>query len=208
MKKDGFNISDAPEAFKRPETPPPAPPSVEPDEDLICPVCDGSGEGWTMSDSSPDAHMIQVDCGECSGSGSLHGAYQTVKAQRDSLATRLSDAGGQMLLMRTELESFKKELESHKRMLLAAACDIGAIGQALGADMDDDGSAIEGLAQEMRQDSDRLDFLESLARSSYTGASIVKGESKKSLEVMWFHKRAGAMPSLREAIDAAKEYGQ
>lgn len=161
-----------------------------------------------MSDSSPDAHMIQVDCGECAGSGSLHGAYQTVRTQRDSLATRLSDAGGQMLFMRTELESLKKELESHKRMLLAAACDIGAIGEALGADMDDDGSAIEGLAQEMAKDAERLDFLESLARSSYTGASIVKGEAKKSLEVMWFHKRAGAMPSLREAIDAAKEHGQ
>ena len=101
-----------------------------------------------------------------------------------------------------------KELESHKRMLLAAACDIGAIGQALDADMDDDGSSIESLAQELRKDAERLDFLESLARSSYTGASIVKGEAKKSLEVMWFHKRAGAKPSLREAIDAAKERGQ
>lgn len=42
-----------------------------------------------------------------------------------------------------------KELESHKRMLLAAACDIGSIGEALGADMDDDGSAIQGLAQNL-----------------------------------------------------------
>lgn len=109
MKKDGFNISDAPEPFKRPETPPPAPPSVEPDEDLICPVCDGSGEGWTMSDSSPDAHMIQVDCSECSGSGSLHGAYQTVKTQRDYLANRLSEAGGQALFMRLEIEKLKAE---------------------------------------------------------------------------------------------------
>lgn len=98
-----------------------------------------------------------------------------------------------------------KELESHKRMLLAAACDIGAIGKALGADMDDDGITIEGLAQELSKDAERLDFLESLARSSHTGASIVKGERKKSLEVMWFHKRAGAKPNLREAIDAAVE---
>ncbi|WP_139121043.1 hypothetical protein [Pseudomonas mosselii] len=112
MKKDGFNISDAPASLKRLENPPPAPPSVEPDEDLVCPVCEGSGEGWTMSDSSPDAHMIQVDCGECSGSGSLHGAYQAVKAQRDSLSTRLSDAGGKMLFMRSELESIKAERDS------------------------------------------------------------------------------------------------
>jgi len=65
-----------------------------------------------MSDSSPDAHMIQVDCGECSGSGSLHGAYQTVKTQRDSLANRLSDAGGQALFMRSEIESLKAERDS------------------------------------------------------------------------------------------------
>lgn len=84
------------------------------------------------------------------------------------------------------IKSLTKDLESHKRMLLAAACDIGAIGEALGADMDDDGSAIEGLAQEMAKDAERLDFLESLARSSYTGA----------------------MPSLREAIDAAREHAQ
>lgn len=115
MKKDGFNISDAPEPFKRPETPPPAPPSVEPDEDLICPVCEGSGEGWTMSDSSPDAHMIQVDCGECSGSGSLHGAYQTVKTQRDYLANRLSEAGGQALFMRSEIDKLKAENEALRK---------------------------------------------------------------------------------------------
>ncbi|MDM9556037.1 hypothetical protein QU926_20705 [Pseudomonas asiatica] len=108
--------------------------------------------------------------------------------------------------LRAERDQLSKELESHKRMLLASACDIGAIGKALGADMDDDGSAIEGLVQELSKDAERLDFLESLARSSYTGASIVKGEPKKSLEVMWFHKRAGAMPSLRKAIDAAMEH--
>ena len=52
-----------------------------------------------------------------------------------------------------------KDLESHKRMLLAAACDIGAIGQALGADMDDDGSEIEGLATELRKDAERYRVL-------------------------------------------------
>ena len=56
--------------------------------------------------------MIQVDCGECSGSGSLHGAYQTVKTQRDYLATRVSGAGGQALFMRSELESIKAERDS------------------------------------------------------------------------------------------------
>gem|GEM_PF-5107772 len=55
--------------------------------------------------------------------------------------------------------SLAKDLESHKRMLLAAACDIGAIGEALGADMDDDGSAIEGLAQDLRKDAERYRWL-------------------------------------------------
>lgn len=108
--------------------------------------------------------------------------------------------------LRAEREQLSKELDSHKRMLLAAACDIGAIGEALGAGMDDDGSTIEGLAKDLVRDSERLDFLESLARSSYTGASFVKGEAKGSIEVMWFHKRAGAKPSLREAVDAAMEH--
>lgn len=61
--------------------------------------------------------------------------------------------------IRAENESLKKELESHKRMLLAAACDVGAIGQALGAEMDDDGSSIEGLAQGVRRDADRYCWL-------------------------------------------------
>ncbi|MBA1301384.1 hypothetical protein [Pseudomonas carnis] len=61
--------------------------------------------------------------------------------------------------IRAENESLKKDLQSHKRMLLAAACDIGAIGQALGAEMDDDGSCIEGLAQEVRRDADRYGWV-------------------------------------------------
>ncbi len=73
-----------------------------------------------MSDSSPDAHMIQVDCGECSGSGSLHGAYQTVKTQRDYLATRVSDAGGQALFMRSEIEKLKADNESLRGLVLSA----------------------------------------------------------------------------------------
>lgn len=117
MSKEGFNISSAPEPFRRPENAPPAPPEAKPDEDLICPVCEGSGEGWAMYDSSPDAHMIQVDCGECSGSGSLHGAYQAVRAQRDSLATRYSDLGGKMFFMRSDFESLKAENEALRKAL-------------------------------------------------------------------------------------------
>lgn len=206
MKKDGFNISDAPASFKRPETPPPpAPPAAEPDEDLICPVCEGSGEGWTMSDSGPDAHMIQVDCGECSGSGSLHGAYQTVKTQRDSLATRLSDAGGQMLFMRSEIESLKKELESHKRMLLAAACDIGAIGEALGADMDDDGSAIEGLAQDLRQKAKCVDDCAHLIRKLVHCRRQLATDDGLAEKALDYLKRKGLQGSPLRADEVAHD---
>ncbi|KWW18826.1 hypothetical protein [Pseudomonas putida] len=84
--------------------------------------------------------------------------------------------------VRQDNEVLRKELESHKRMLLAAACEIGAIGQALGADMDDDGSAIEGLAQELRQDcellktqkSEVLIFLEFISKSSGDKWAVVR----------------------------------
>lgn len=61
--------------------------------------------------------------------------------------------------LRAERDQLSKELESHKGMLLAAACDIGAIGEALCADMNDDGSAIEVLAQEIRLDAERYRWL-------------------------------------------------
>lgn len=58
--------------------------------------------------------------------------------------------------LKAENEALRKDLESHKRMLLSAACDLGAIGEALGAEMDDDGSELEGIATELRKDAERL----------------------------------------------------
>lgn len=63
--------------------------------------------------------------------------------------------------------------------------------------------ALIAEVEALRKDSDRLDYLENLSRASYTGMSIVKGESKGSLELMWFHNRAESKPDLRQAIDAA-----
>jgi len=177
-----------------------------------CPACSGSGEEIHVSYHGPESFERLGSCTTCAGDGRSSAALQVANARLEQLLTEKTQLQGEVWALSHKLEqsqasesTLSADLESHKRMLLAAACDIGAIGEALGADMDDDGSAIESLAQEMRQDSDRLDFLESIARSSYTGASIVKGEAKKSLEVMWFHKRAGAQPSLREAIDAAQK---
>lgn len=177
-----------------------------------CPACNGSGEEIHVSYQGPESFERLGACTTCAGDGRSSAALQVAHARLEQLLSEKTQLQGEIWALNHKLEQsqvrespLSADLESHKRMLLAAACDIGAIGEALGADMDDDGSAIEGLAQEIAKDAERLDFLESLARSSYTGASIVKGEPKKSLEIMWFHKRAGAMPSLREAIDAARE---
>ena len=66
----------------------------------------------------------------------------------------------------SENEALRKDLESHKRMLLSAACGLGAIGEALGAEMDDDASELEGLALELRKNAERYQWLRE-ARSGY-----------------------------------------
>ena len=60
-----------------------------------------------------------------------------------------------MLALLAEIDALSKDLESHKRMLLSAAVSIGTIGEALGAEMDDDPSELEGLAAELRKDAER-----------------------------------------------------
>lgn len=52
-----------------------------------------------------------------------------------------------------------KEIERGQRMLLAACCDMGAIGEALGADMDDDGDVMLGLASDLKKDAERYRWL-------------------------------------------------
>ncbi|MDT6922731.1 hypothetical protein [Pseudomonas atacamensis] len=60
-----------------------------------------------------------------------------------------------------------KDLESHKRMLLAAACDIGAIGEALKADMDEDGDALLGMVIDLKAQNTRmLGWLKDISRTS------------------------------------------
>lgn len=59
------------------------------------------------------------------------------------------------------------ELESNKRMLLSACMQMGAIGNALDADMNADGDELLGIvndlqaeARELRKDAQRLDWLD------------------------------------------------
>lgn len=79
--------------------------------DSLCPACEGSGEGWVRSDNGPDAHNIQVDCPECFGPGTMLGAYQAMKIQRDSQIERTVKAGGDLLFMRSERDQLKSEVE-------------------------------------------------------------------------------------------------
>lgn len=91
------------------------------------------------------------------------------------------------------------DLERHQRMLLAAACDIGAIGQAMGADSEDDGSDLEGLAAELRKDAERYRWLRDPVRVDWediTGELIV-GQAEGE-DILW-------MMSLDAAIDAAMD---
>ena len=60
-----------------------------------------------------------------------------------------------------------KDLESHKRMLLAAVCDLGAIGEALKSDMDADGDELLGMVIDLKSQNTRmLEWLKDISRTS------------------------------------------
>lgn len=66
-----------------------------------------------------------------------------------------------------DTEVLRKDLESHKRMLLAAACDIGAIGKALKADMNADGDELLGTVIDLKAQNTRmLEWLKDISRTS------------------------------------------
>jgi hypothetical protein len=59
------------------------------------------------------------------------------------------------------------DLERNQRMLLAAACDIGAIGKALKADMNADGDELLGMVIDLKAQNTRmLEWLKDISRTS------------------------------------------
>jgi len=66
-----------------------------------------------------------------------------------------------------DTEVIRKDLESHKRMLLAAVCDLGAIGEALKSDMDADGDELLGMVVDLKAQNTRmLGWLKDISRTS------------------------------------------
>ncbi|WP_434695363.1 hypothetical protein J3P89_19380 [Pseudomonas sp. Z1-14] len=66
-----------------------------------------------------------------------------------------------------DAEVLRKDLESHKRMLLAAVCDLGAIGGALKSDMDADGDELLGMVVDLKAQNTRmLGWLTDISRTS------------------------------------------
>lgn len=60
-----------------------------------------------------------------------------------------------------------RDLESHKRMLLAAACALGAIGEALKSDMDADGDELLGMVIDLKAQNTRMmEWLRDISRTS------------------------------------------
>lgn len=55
-----------------------------------------------------------------------------------------------------DIEVLLKEVERGQRMLLAACMDLGAIGNALNADMNADGDELLGMVNELKADNDAL----------------------------------------------------
>lgn len=67
----------------------------------------------------------------------------------------------------TKVLALIADLERNQRMLLAAACDIGAIGKALKADMHADGDELLGMAIDLKAQNTRmLEWLKDISRTS------------------------------------------
>lgn len=67
-----------------------------------------------------------------------------------------------------------KDLELHQRMLLSACVDMGAIGNALGADMNSDGEELLSMVVDIQYQNRRLrGFLSDLSKTSGDKCSVM-----------------------------------
>ena len=90
---------------------------------------------------------------------------RNTEALQDFLGEKTVEEVALELLADTEV--IRKDLESHKRMLLAAVCDLGAIGEALKSDMDADGDELLGMVVDLKAQNTRmLGWLTDISRTS------------------------------------------
>jgi len=90
---------------------------------------------------------------------------RNTEALQEFLGERTVEEVALELLADTEV--IRKDLESHKRMLLAAVCDLGAIGEALKSDMDADGDELLGMVVDLKAQNTRmLGWLKDISRTS------------------------------------------
>lgn len=93
------------------------------------------------------------------------GWKRNTEALQDFLGEKTVEEVALELLADNEL--IRKDLESHKRMLLAAVCDLGAIGEALKSDMDADGDELLGMVIDLKAQNTRmLEWLRDISRTS------------------------------------------
>ena len=90
---------------------------------------------------------------------------RNTEALQDFLGEKTVEEVALELLADTEV--LRKDLESHKRMLLAAVCDLGAIGEALKSDMGADGDELLGMVIDLKAQNTRmLGWLKDISRTS------------------------------------------
>jgi len=116
----------------------------------------GYAEGWRVGSKVAVDERLQ-----------LKTENDALKAKRLARAARAKKLVGIASTHRRDALVLRKDLESHKRMLLAAACDLGAIGEALKSDMDDDGDALLGMVIDLKAQNTRmLEWLKDISRTS------------------------------------------
>lgn len=116
----------------------------------------GYAEGWRVGSKVAVDERIQ-----------LKTENDALKAKRLARAARAKKLVGIASSHRRDALVLRKELESHKRMLLAAACDLGAIGEALKSDMDADGEELLGMIIDLKAQNTRmLEWLKDISRTS------------------------------------------
>lgn len=124
------------------------------------------GFGRMAASSNPDAAGM-LACAEWAWFASRESLVIEFRAKKLARAVSTKKLVGIASAHRRDAVVLRKDLDSHKRMLLAAACDIGAIGKALKADMNADGDELLGMVIDLKAQNTRMmEWLKDISRTS------------------------------------------